>query len=87
MSPVFLRLHSKRYLMRAAARLLFLRGKMDSIDRKNESTKAVLSFFVLLFPEEFHRAHSGLRAIRDRLCDLEQAAGAVSCGEQPGHGG
>ena len=63
------------------------KSKHRFVGKTNESTKAVLSFVVLLFPEEFHRAHSGLCAVRDRFCDLEQAAGAVSCGEQPGHGG
>lgn len=63
------------------------KSKHRFVGKTNESTKAVLSFVVLLFPEEFHRAHSGLCAVRDRFCDLEQATGAVSCGEQPGHGG
>ena len=45
MSPVFMRLHSKRFLMRASARLHFLR-KMDFIDRLHTALSSGVTFYI-----------------------------------------
>ena len=43
--------------------------------------------FLPAFSHKLHRTHCSLGAIRYGLCHLQQTAGAVSGGEQAGHGG